>query len=119
VDVTQQQAVPYQFFQGTHDGGLYGITWPDQYEGMVTHISCHAESATSTPVVQLVDGSDVLYAGTFAVQCGDSVHWLGSWEGESVLPAGSELQIDVNGSDVQICISGWLMNPTGSQILSE
>jgi hypothetical protein len=119
MQVTQQQAVPYQFFQGVPATGATEITWPDQYEGVITDISVFAGSEAANPVCTVEDASGVAYAAAGGLQVGSAAIFIGHYEGFAVIPSGSVLQVNVNESNIQVSVSGWLLHPTGAAILAE
>lgn len=119
MDVTNQAAVPYQFFQGEYSGGVHSLSWPDEFQGIVTDITMSSGGDGGVPGVYLIDASDVPYARALGTEVGSSGVWLGQWSGFQSIPSGSELQIAVAGNSVQMAISGWLLNPPGSVIIPE
>lgn len=119
MQVTQQQAVPYQFFQGELSGGVTAITWPDQFEGLITDISVVSGGSGGDPVALLVDASDVPYAVAVGLEVGSTGIYVGSFSGNQVVPSGSVLQLAISGASVQVAVSGWLLSPPGSAILAE
>lgn len=118
MDVTQQSAVPYQFFQGKLSGGVLPLTWPDDHEGLITDISVVSGGVGGDPIALLVDASDNPYAVAAGLEVGSSGIWVGAFSGSQVVPSGSVLQLAISGTDVQVAVSGWLLTPPGSVILA-
>jgi hypothetical protein len=119
VQVTQQQAVPYQFASATYAlNSSTPITWPDQYEGVLTYL-CFALTAVEQTTVSIEDLSgDVLIAHTIDPSSTPNVFSFTTLA-ECVLPSGSGLQVVINGPAAKVTLSGWLLSPPGSTILSE
>jgi hypothetical protein len=119
MQVTQQQAVPYQFFQGNLDVEETTITWPDQYEGMLTAIDFVIGSEPSAPILFVTDASDVPYVTIVAVETAVAELWTASWSGAQVVPSGSVIKLEPSAQPMQVAVSGWLLSPPGSVILAE
>lgn len=119
MNVTQQQAVPYQFYQGIPAAGATELIWPDTHEGIVTDISLFAGSEAANPAVTLEDASGVAYAAAGGLQVGSAALFIGHFAGFAVIPSGSEIQINASETNIQVSVSGWLLSPPGSAILSE
>jgi hypothetical protein len=119
VNVTQQQAVPYQFAQGLFAVGTHDITWPDQFEGLITGVSLVAQSTLTQPLLLVADASGVNYTALAGVQQPTTGLWVAESQPFQVVPSGSALELVVVGNGATLAVSGWLLNPPGSVILAE
>ena len=119
MQVTQQQAIPYQFFSGTVSVTPETVTWPNQYEGIITGISA-TTLAGDSPSHAFIRNAGGDYLADIPL-LGPGARGDGSFLQESfiVVPSGSELVVSVSIDTASMVVSGWLLNPPGSTILAE
>jgi hypothetical protein len=119
VDVTNQSAVPYQFVSQTVGTSAETITWPDNYEGVITGLSCTVLSGDSPVHVFIRNGNgdylaDIPLAG--AGSRGDGSYLQDCF---IVIPSGSAIVVSCSIATASLVVSGWLLTPPGSAIIIE
>lgn len=114
---SDQAAIPYLFVHKSQSGGVEPVTWPDSFDGILTDISIVSSGVGGNPVALVVDGDSNAFASAGGVEVGSSGIWLGEWHGFQAIPAGTELQLAVAGTDVVVTVSGWLLTPPTATLL--
>lgn len=114
---SSQQCVPYRFTSGTFAVGNHTISWPNQYQGLITSVYMQSVNPGAGAGMQVEDTSGDSYGYWVMGSGGDFPTGHGRVDMFQVLDAGSGLVVAVADQSVQVAISGWLLDPPGSTII--